>query len=171
MPELYFIGNGAMPTTAAMVKDTTHAVITTLLQVKMGSTLVTPRAKVVEWGISFDRSAAATPIACELFANTVAGTGTAHVAAGIVTLDPLAATPTDGFPFQLTTTTTCYNITTEGTPANVRMFDVQLVAPTNQFVKQWPLGREPSFKVAEYLRIRVTAAAAVNAYCFVVIEV
>jgi hypothetical protein len=51
------------------------------------------------------------------------------------------------------------------------MFDVQHIAPTAQYVKQWPLGREPSFAATEYLRIRVTAAAAVNAYCYVIVEV
>jgi len=48
---------------------------------------------------------------------------------------------------------------------------VQLVAPTNQYVKQFPLGREPMFKASEFLRIRVTAGAAVNAYCYVIIEI
>jgi hypothetical protein len=51
------------------------------------------------------------------------------------------------------------------------MMDVQFIAPTNQYIKQFPLGREPQFAPSEFLRIRVTAGAAVNAYCYMVIEV
>ena len=51
------------------------------------------------------------------------------------------------------------------------MFDVQFIAPTNQYVKQFPLGREPVVDAVSALRIRVTAGAAVNAYCYVILEV
>ena len=171
MGELYLIANGAMPTTAAQATDTTHAVITTLLQVKLGSTLVTPRAKIVEWGISFDGSAAATPIKCELLTTgTVAATVTAHAATGAVPLDPLATAVTTSLPFTMSTTTTGYTGSAEGTITATRMGDVQLIAPTNQYVKQFPLGREFQFGPTEYLRIRVTAGAAVNCYCYVIVE-
>ena len=170
MAELYLIANGASPTTAALVKVTTGTAIKTMLQVKLGTTAT--RGKVVEWGISFDGSAAATPIACELIeTGTVAATVTAHVAAGIVNLDPFGTTPTSGFPFTFTTTTTGYTASAEGTITATRPLDVQLIAPTNQYVKQWPLGREPIISQLNYLRIRVTAAAAVNAYCYVIVEV
>jgi len=170
MAELYLIPNGPRPTTASQVAVTTGTGIKTMLQVKMGASRVT-RGKVVEWGISFDGSTAAEPIDVELLTTTVAATVTAHVAAGIVNLDPLGTTPVTDYPFTLSTTTTGYTSTVEGTPANVRMLDVQHIAPTGQFIKQWPLGREPAFTPAQYLRIRVKAAAAVNAYCYVVIEV
>ncbi len=171
MSEIYLIVNGAAPTTAAQLKVDTGVTIKTMLQVKMGATLTT-RAKVIEWGISFDGFAAALPIACELFANSAAATVTAHVAAGVVNLDPNAAAPTDDNPFDLTASAaTGFTATAEGTPASVRMLDVQLIAPTNQYIKQWPLGREPEFDPDEFLRIRVTAGTAVNAYCYVIIEV
>lgn len=50
------------------------------------------------------------------------------------------------------------------------MFDVQLIAPTSQYVKQFPLGREPEVPVSKFLRVRVTAPAAVNAYAYVIWE-
>ena len=172
MAELYLIANGPNPTTASQVAVTTGTAIKTLLQVKIGATLIHQRAKVIEWGISFDGSAAAVPILCELLTTgTVAATVTAHVAAGIQNLDPLATTPTDGFPFNFTNTTTGYTATIEGTITATRALDIQQVAPTNQFIKQWPLGREPCFDVADYLRIRVKAPVAVNAYCYLVVEV
>lgn len=170
MAELYTIWNGPAPTTASQVAVTTGTAIKTLLQAKLG--LTTMRGKVVEWGISFDGSAAAQPIICGLLTTgTVAATVTAHVAAGIQNMDPLATTPTSGNPFTFSTTTTGYTATAEGSITTSRMLDCQHVAPTNQYVKQWPLGREPWFSNLNYLRIRVKAAAAVNAICFVVVEV
>ena len=171
MSELYLIANGPSPTTAAQAAVTTGTAIKTMLQVKLNAS-ATNRAKVVEWGISFDGTAAATPIACELLeTGTVAATVTAHVAAGIVNLDPLAIAPTDGFPFDFGTAATGYTSTAEGTITVTRMMDVQLIAPTNQYVKQFPLGREPMISPLNFLRIRVTAGTAVNAYCYVILSV
>lgn len=170
MSELYLIANGPNPTTAAQVAVDTGTAIKTMLQIKLG--LTANRGKVIEWGISFDGSAAATPILCELLTTgTVAATVTAHDAAGIQNLDPFGTTPTTGNPFTFTTITTGYTSTGEGSIVATRALDIQQIAPTNQYVKQWPLGREPAFDPDNYLRIRVTAAAAVNAYCYCVIEV
>jgi hypothetical protein len=70
-----------MPTTAAQAAVTTGNVIKTMLQVKLGASTNHP-GKVVEWGISFDGSAAATPIKCELLTTgTVNATVTEYVAA------------------------------------------------------------------------------------------
>lgn len=168
MAQLYLIANGPSPTTAAQAVVTTGTAIKTLLQVKLGTQNF---GKIVEWGISFDGSAAATPIKCELLeTGTVFATVTAHVAAGIVKLDPNAVDPTTSN-FILTTTGTGYTASAEGTITASRVFDAQLVAPTNQYVKQFPLGREPIVNVSTSLRIRVTAGAAVNAYCYVILEV
>ncbi len=171
MGEQYLIMNGPAPTTAAQAVVQTSATLATLLQLKLGSTLVYPRPKIIEWGVSFDGSAAATPFKVELLANTVAATVTAHVAAGIVNRDPKADAPTDGFPFDVGTSATGFTSSAEGTPANVRMFDAQLIAPTNQYVKQFPLGQEPSFTIAEFVRIRVWGDGSTNAYAYIVVDV
>jgi hypothetical protein len=55
---LYLIPNGAMQTTAGFAKVATGATIKTLLQIAPGATTA---LKIVEWGISLDGSAAATP--------------------------------------------------------------------------------------------------------------
>jgi hypothetical protein len=57
---------------------------------------------------------------------------------------------------------------TEGTVANYRPFDLQLIAPTSQYVHQGPLGREPFAAASTFVRCRVTAAASVNAYIYVI---
>ena len=165
---LLLIQNGAMPTTAAPVKVTTGTSIKTMLQVKLASGVT---GKVVEWGISFDGSAAATPIECELLeTGTVFGTVTASVANDITRLNPLEQDPTTAY-VVVGTSATGYTCTSEGSITASREFDFQLVAPTNQYVKQFPLGREPILNAASALRIRVTAVAAVNCYCYVIIEV
>lgn len=166
---IYLIANGPMPTTAAQAVVTTGTSIKTLLQIKPSATIL---AKIIEWGISFDGTAAAAPIKCELLETDVAATVTASVAADITKLDANALSggdPTTNL-IQVGTTSTGYTSSSEGSITAVRMLDVQLIAPTNQYVKQFPLGREPVIQVGKFGRIRVTAGAAVNAYCYFVVE-
>jgi hypothetical protein len=122
---------------------------------------------VVEWGISYAGSAAATPIQSELIhTTTVAATVTAFVANDITLFsDPLANTPG----LTLSTTGSGYTATAEGTAvAPVRVGDYQEVAPTNQYVKQFPLDQEFVVPAAGVLRIRVTAGTAVGCTCYIV---
>lgn len=170
---LYFVANGPMPTTAAQAAVTTGTSIKTLLQLKLNGS-ATNTAKVVEWGISFDGSAAATPIKCELLTTgSVKATITEFVAADIINLDPNGAAVTDDNPFAFGAggDESGYTGSAEGSITATRMMDVQFIAPTNQYIKQFPLGREPQFAPSEFLRIRVTAGAAVNAYCYMIVEV
>jgi hypothetical protein len=91
---LVLIQNGAMPTTAGPVSVATGTAIKTMLQVKLAAGIT---GKVVEWGVSFDGSAAATPIKCELVeTGTVFATVTASVANDITRLNPLEQDPTTG---------------------------------------------------------------------------
>lgn len=168
---LYQIFNGPSPTTVAQVAVTTGNTIKTLLQIKASAT---KPLQIVEWGISFDGSAAATPIKVELLeTGTVAATVTASAAADINKLDAEALAggdPTTNL-IPIGTTSTGYTSTGEGTITSVREFDVQFIAPTNQYVKQFPLGLEPVVQVSSFGRIRVTAGTAVNAYCYMTVRV
>lgn len=167
---LYQIYNGPSPTTAAQAVVTTGTAIKTLLQVKASAT---KPFQIVEWGISFDGSAAATPIKCELLETDVAATVTASAAADINKLDGEALAggdPTTNL-IPVGTTSTGYTSSGEGSITVVREFDVQLIAPTNQYIKQFPLGLEPVVQISKFARIRVTAGAAVNAYCYMTIRV
>ena len=166
----YLIANGPSPTTAAQAVVTTGTNIKTMLQVKLGATV---HGKIKEWGISFDGSAAATPIKCELCEVDVAATVPTHVAAGIVKYDAMAlgaGDPTTAL-VSVGTAATGYTASAEGTITTTRMFDVQLIAPTNQYVKQFPLGDEPIIQAGQFARIIVHAGAAVNAYCYLILEV
>lgn len=164
----YKFFNGPMPTTAAQVPVTTGTAIKTLLQMK---SVTAVQFKIKEWGISFDGSAAAVPIKCELLeTGTVFGTVTAAVAADILKWDDPNG-PTSTTFFSVGTSATGYTCTSEGSITATRVFDAQLVAPTNQYVLQFPLGVEPKVDAVSALRIRVTAPVAVNAYCYVLVEV
>lgn len=162
MPNTFIAYNGAMPTTAALAPVTTGTAIKTLLQIATPSTC---EMRISEWGISFDGSAAATPIKVELVDTNVAATVTAHVAAGVM---PLNDTGTVASKMTLGTSATGYTASAEGSITATRLLDYQQIAPTGQFVKQWPLGLEPEVAVSRFLRVRVTAGAAVNAVCYVV---
>lgn len=163
---LYLIANGPMPTTAAQAVVTTGTAIKTLLQVKPFNT-----CKIVEWGVSFDGSAAATPIKCELLdTGTVFATVTASVDADVTKLGSVEDAAASVVGLTLGTAATGYTASAEGSITAVRMFDAQLVAPTNGYLKQFPLGREPKCIIGNSVRIRVTAGAAVNAFAYLVVE-
>jgi len=167
---LYLIQNGAAGLTAAPVAVTTGTSIKTMLQFKASATAV---AKVVEWGISFDGSTALTPGKVELLESDVAATVTAIAAADITKYDGPALAggdPTTNL-IQVGTSATGFTSTAEGTTTVARLFDLQYIAPSSQYVKQFPLGREPVIQVGKFLRIRVTFGAAVNAYCYVLLDI
>lgn len=157
-----------MPTTTAFPGVTTGTAIKTMLQVRPFV-----RGKIVAWGISFDGSAAATPIKCELLeTGTVFATVTASVDNDIVklesTTDQVAASVAG---LTLSTSGTGYTATAEGTITSSRVFDAQYVAPTNQYIYQFPLGQEPVMIAGSSYRIRVLAGTAVNANCWMEIDI
>ncbi len=166
---LFTIFNGAMQTTGAPTKVATGTSNKTMLQVKPANV----PGRIVEWGCSFDGSAAATPGVVELIDTaTVAATVTASVAADITQVDAEAvhANINSTF-FTLSTITTGYTATIEGSVATVRNLAApQLIAPTNQFIEQFPLGYRPYLIVANYMRIRMTFGTTINAFCYVSIE-
>lgn len=164
---LYTIYNGPMPTTASFAAVTTGTAIKTMLQIKPFNVM-----RIVEWGISFDGSAAATPIEVELLdTGTVFGTVTASADADVMKFDGAEGAVASIAGLTLGTTATGYTCTSEGSITAVKLFDTQLIAPTNQYVKQFPLGREPKLIIGDAARIRVKAGSAVNAICYMVLEI
>ncbi len=158
MGQLYIAYNGVEPTTASRVAVATGTAIKTLLQIATPSTA---EIRIVEWGISFDGSAAATPGIIELIETDVAATSGTSL------------TPTkyenNGVPSLCVggTGATCFSPSAEGTITAVRSFDTQQIAPTNQYVKQFPLGREPRVLISKFLRVRVKFGTTVNAICYI----
>lgn len=163
------IFNGPAPTTTQVAPVTTGTALKTMLQVQPSATKT---LKIVEWGCSVDGFAAATPIKWDLIETDVAATVTASAAADLIKLDGSALldqTLTTNL-IQVGTANTGYTSTSEGTITATRLLDLQLIAPTNQFVRQFQLGFEPILQTGKFLRIRCLAPAAVNAYCYVIVE-
>lgn len=150
--DLYIVYNAAVPTTAAMVHVSTGTAIKTLLQVTAPSVA---RLTIVQWGITFDGSPAG--IVCELINTTTVAGGS-----------PTAVTPTiltDGAP--ASQATAGFSPSTEGTVvATTRTLDYQKMS-TNNYKWEWSLDSQPIVKASDVLRVRVTAAAAVNAICWI----
>lgn len=164
---LYTIYNGPMPTTASFAAVTTGTAIKTLLQLKPFNVV-----KIVEWGISFDGSAAATPIEVELLdTGTVFATVTASADADVMKFDGAEGAVASIAGLTLGTAATGYTGSAEGTITAIKLFDTQFIAPTNQYIKQFPLGREPKCIIGNSVRIRVKAEAAVNAICYMILEI
>ncbi len=168
------IQNSAQATTAAPVVQPTGTAIRTMMQLAPAATT---GITIVAWGCSFDGSAAATPGKVELFETTAAATmSTAYAVGDFMPWDPNAPANTSGasgVPFNLSTATSGFATAavTEGTVAAYRMFDLALIAPTNQYVQQFPLGARPLLKPGNFTRVRVTFAAGVNMYIWVLLEV
>jgi hypothetical protein len=165
---LYLAKNGAVPTTAAAVPVTTGSVIKTLLQLKP---LTGVDLKIKGWGISFDGSVAATPGKVELIETDVAATVTAFAAADITKLTNPAGPAADSAAISLGTAASGFTASAEGTITAIRELDTpRLIAPTNQFDWMFPLGQEPVIQAGKFARVRVTFAAAINAYCYIIFE-
>lgn len=125
--------------------------------------------ELIEWGVSFDGSTAATPALLEV-ASTDAGStcSSGHTTTTVKNLlDP------NGPASRLTmgTTGTGYGNGAITTNTTLRMADRQYVAPTNQYVKMWPLGSYPKFgngATENFLQFRINTSATVNAIVYAV---
>jgi len=166
--------NGAMPTTAKQAAVATGTSIKTLLQVKPSATKT---AKIIEWGFKCDAPVAAALAAIELLQTDVAATVTAFAAADIhkIDADALAGGDPSSNLVQVGTTSSGFTASAEGSITAVRLFDHLLTTiPTSngyEFVKQYPLGREPVIEIGKFGRIRVHFGSGVNAVCYMDIEV
>lgn len=169
---LYKAYNGPFPTTACQLAVTTGTSIKTMLQIKAVTAV---RFKVKAWGVSMDGSAAAAGIQWELLeTSTTFATVTAHVAADIHGFDAQGLSTTSTTYFSVGTAASGYTSTDEdgaGSITAVRMFDSQFVQPTGQYAWEFSLGNEPYIDTVCSLRIRCKAAAAVNAVCWLLMEV
>lgn len=151
-----------MPTTAKQQEVTTGTAIKTMLQLATPSTR---QIQLISWGFSLDAAPASVADGVvELLQTDVAATVTAHVASGIISLDPNAPASL----LTLGTSATGYTATAEGTTTAARVFDAQEVAgasvgaaPIN-YVYQFMPDERPIVAVSKFLRVRVTFSAAVN---------
>lgn len=180
----YIAYNAAMATTAAPVKQPTGIGIRTMMQLKAATGYF---GKVIEWGCSFDGSAAATPGQVELIETGTVGATSLSTAYAVADIQPFEdpnsppnTSGTSGVPFNLGTSASGFatGAVTEGSATASRMLDYQQLPPTGPYIKQFPLGREPSYgyyaagaaAAQNYLRCRMTFGTTVNASVYLITE-
>lgn len=165
---LYQVFNGPMPTTAAFLAVTTGTTIKTLLQLRPFNVV-----KIVEWGISFDGSAAAAGIECELLdTGTIFATVTPSADVDVMKFEGAEGAVASVAGLTLSTTGTGFTASAEGAITAVKLYDCAFISPAQpNYFKQFPLGREPKCIIGNSVRIRVKAAAAVNAIAYIVLEI
>jgi hypothetical protein len=152
--------NGPAPTTAAQQKVTTGTAIKTMLQLATPSTR---EIMILAWGYSVDAAQAGV---VELLQTDVAATVTAHVASGLIAVDPNAPASL----LTLGTAATGYTASAEGITTASRVFDVRNLPSTADqldFRYQFTAAERPILAVSKFLRVRATFGTAVNMTCWV----
>lgn len=143
----------------ATVEVATGTALKTLLQV---ATPATQQIEIVSWWISFDASAAAAPVVCELIDVNVAATVTSLTPSTWGDANEPASLCVGG------TSATGYNATAEGSVTASRILDAQNVPPTSGYRWDFPLNDRPQVGVSRFLRVRALAGATVNSVCGIV---
>jgi hypothetical protein len=165
MATAYRAYNAVLSNTAAPTRVTTGTAIKTLLQIGVPSTRP---ITVISWGISFDGvTPTNVPVPVELVQTDYAATVTG-VTPGVW------GNQTDAPPSLCVsgTSATGHTASAEGSASGTnRLLDyVDLTPNGGAFVRDYPLGREPIVPISKFLRIRTTAANAVNAICYITWE-
>lgn len=166
---LFVAYNSALSTTTGIATGTSYAT-----GAKCALQLGIPsggRIKLIEWGISMDGSSAATPALLEVASTATASTmSSAHSTTTVECLDDSSYPDSR---LTMGTGSTGYGNGAITSNTTLRMADRQYIAPTNQYVRMWPLGREPGFGssgAAQYLQFRINTTATVNAILYAVWE-
>lgn len=148
------------PSTAAT--SAVSGTVKTMLQVKTG----TAKARVIEWGYGFD-SAPANNVRVELVETGTVFATVTTIGSGIRPYNDANAVSQ----CVAGTSATGFTATAEGTITTSRLFGYNYENGL-YFKQQYPLGREPEIAPSSSLRIRATptSAAALNMWCYVIIE-
>jgi len=165
MAGLYVAYNCAFDATTGVTAGTSYGT-----GAKCAIQLSTPSGtmiRVVEYGVSFNLSAVAVPSTVTLAQAGAASTmSTTHSTSTIVPIGDNAKTST----LTMGTGATGYGNGSITTNTTAKMFDAQFIAQTNQFVKQWPLGREPVIPGSSILQLRINTSTTASALAYIVFE-
>lgn len=162
---LYVAYNCAIDATTGVMAGTSYtATAKCAIQLATPSTI---SVRVVEWGVSFSGTAAAAPSIVTLAQASAATTSlTAHSTSTVMPIGDNAKASS----LTMGTGSTGYGAATIITNTTERQIAGALVAPTTQYEKQWPLGREPVILPSKYLQLRINTAATYTAIAYVVFE-
>ncbi len=162
---LYIAYNCAIDATAGVLAGTSYAT-----GAKVAIQLAPPAGRnirVVEWGVSFNGSAAGTPAVCTLAqASAASTTTTAHSTSTIMPVgDNNKASQ-----LSMGTTTSGFGNGAITTNTTERQFAAAFVGPTSQYEKQFPLGRDYVVEPSKFLQLRINTAATYTAVAYIVFE-
>ncbi|MFF7949145.1 hypothetical protein [Streptomyces griseorubiginosus] len=131
----------------------------------------TRQIQVLEWGFSLDDPPGADGVV-ELLQTDVAATVTAHVASGVVNLDPNGAASL----LTLGTTATGYTSTSEGAITATRPLDAVSLSSVSgesglSYVRTFMPDDRPIIAVSRFLRVRATTpTTASDMRCFITFQ-
>lgn len=166
---IYSVFNGAAPGAAQIAAQSTGTSIATLMSI---ATPATMGLEVIEWGISFDGSAAATPGKCELLAHSGGPTVTGFTNFLAPDINKQSFSQNGlGSQITLSTANSSWNPAhagTQVTPTGPRLGDGQQLPPTAPYIKQFPLERGVTVNFSEFLQVRVQFGTTVNALAYFV---
>jgi hypothetical protein len=162
---IYYAFNSALSATTAIAAGTSYAAgAKVALQIGIPSG---GQIELIEWGISQDGSAAATPTLVEIASTATASTmSTAHTT---TTVKPLNDPNAPASRLTMSTTATGFGNGAITSNTTLRMADREYVPTTAPFVKLWPLGCYPKFGAtgaAEFVQFRINTTVTVNAICY-----
>ena len=122
---------------------------------------------ICEWSVSFSGSASGAPAMCTLVqAGTASTMSTAHSTSTIMAIGGQQRNSS----LSMGTTTSGYGNGAITTNTTTRQYDTQQIGPMSQFIKQWPLGREPWVPASGLLQLRINTAATLTAVAYIVFE-
>lgn len=157
--------NAPMPTTGPPSAVATGTSTKTMLQLATPSTR---QIQLISWGYTLSGLPGATGT-IELIQTDVAATVTAHIASGIVQMDPNAPASL----LTLGASATGYTASVEGTPVNTRLLDADQIPTTSGLVPldydyQFMPDERPIVPISKFLRVRATMpTSGVNMLCWV----
>lgn len=162
---LYYMGNHALPSADLPAKVTIPtATAVVLLQLSVPSSR---QFTLVEWGISFDGSPSAIQVQLRATSATTA-------TAGSMTAGTILPFTNPDVPTSLSTSGTansCFYTGPTGaalpTATVSAIYDTQTISSA-QYVKQWPLNREPGVNHGTFLQLCIKMAAAVASSAYFV---
>lgn len=123
--------------------------------------------KVVEWGISFNGTAAGAPAICTLAQASAASTGlTAYSTSTILPVGDSNKTSS----LQMGAALSGYGAVSIVTNTTQRQFCGAQVGPMTQYEKQFPLGRDYRCLSGSFLQLRINTATTYTAIAYIVYE-
>ncbi|QES45255.1 hypothetical protein DEJ49_33495 [Streptomyces venezuelae] len=161
----YIAFNCALDATTGVLAGTSYAAgAKVAIQLAPPSTI---SLRVIEWGVSFNGSAAGTPSVCTLAQASAASTcSSAHSTSTIVPVGDNAKTSS----LTMGTTSSGYGNGAITTNTTEREFAAAFVGPTSQYEKQFPLGRDYIVLPSKFLQLRINTAATLTAIAYIVFE-